>query len=149
VRNGVCILGGAAQDEDARADLEARIKAHTIRTALILLFLGYPALSSQMLAVFNCRSLHSGLYVMDNVATVCNTSEHTLYRFVATAGVVLYAAGIPLGFLALMRYYGIPKLARHKQDVQVRPLATRQVQPVASGSAHPHKRGRLLRNIGQ
>lgn len=106
----------------AQADTELlekrtyELQSHMLRTVLVVLFLIYPSLSVRMLNVLNCKDIHGTEYLDADISVECYTPLHNTFIFVATVGILLYAVGIPLGFLWLMRHYQVPGIARYKRD---------------------------------
>jgi hypothetical protein len=67
-----------------------QLQSHFIKTVLVLLFLGYPAIASKMLSVLNCTSVHGVYYLQDDLRIECETPKHRLYQAVGCIGILLY-----------------------------------------------------------
>ena len=59
--------GGAADLTDTEL---TQLQSHFIKTVLVLLFLGYPAISTKMLSVLNCREIHGAWYLQDGESVI-------------------------------------------------------------------------------
>ena len=89
------------------------------KTVLVVLFLVYPSVSATMLSVFNCKDIHGEAYLDADIQIVCYTTMHKLFMVMAAFGMMMYALGIPLGFLWLLYKYQVPVLAKHKRDCHI------------------------------
>jgi hypothetical protein len=67
-----------------------QLQSHFIKTVLVLLFLGYPAISTKMLSVLNCTDIHGVLYLQDDLRIECETPEHRFYQAIGALGILLY-----------------------------------------------------------
>ena len=67
-----------------------QLQSHFIKTVLVLLFLGYPAIASKMLSVLNCTQIHGVYYLQDDLRIECEAPKHRLYQAVGCIGILLY-----------------------------------------------------------
>ena len=108
-----------ALDGGDMADGKHKLQSHIFRTIVVLLFLVFPSLSANMLAVFNCKDLHGQAYLDADIRIQCYTAEHNFCMCIAALGICLYALGIPAGFMWLLFKYQVPSLAKHKRNCDV------------------------------
>jgi hypothetical protein len=78
------------EDPELTATQLTQLQSHFIKTVLVLLFLGYPAISTKMLSVLNCTQIHGVWYLQDDLRIECETPEHRLYQAVGALGILLY-----------------------------------------------------------
>ena len=83
---------------------------------LLLLTLSYAPITETVLSMFNCRQIGNTFYLRNETGYECYTPRHNLYRRIAAFWTFFYVAGVPVLYLALLYYYGIPALARRLQS---------------------------------
>jgi hypothetical protein len=86
------------EDPELTATQLTQLQSHFIKTVLVLLFLGYPAISTKMLSVLNCTQIHGVWYLQDDLRIECETPEHRFYQAIGALGILLYPVrGVEVG----------------------------------------------------
>mgnify|MGYP001192178083 CR=1 FL=1 len=110
----------AGGDEALRPRL-ARFRANVWRNSLFALFLVYPILSATLLKTFHCREVDGARWLSSDLRLRCDTAAHERAEVLASIGIALYVAGIPLFFLLAMLRHGVPAIAaRHRSRAVAR-----------------------------
>ena len=110
----------AGGDEALRPRL-ARFRANVWRNSLFALFLVYPILSATLLKTFHCREVDGARWLSSDLRLRCDTAAHERAEMLASVGIALYVAGIPLFFLLAMLRHGVPAIAaRHRSRAVAR-----------------------------
>eukprot|EP00793_Prasinoderma_coloniale_P000001 PRCOL_00005509-RA len=110
----------AGGDEALRPRL-ARFRANVWRNSLFALFLVYPILSATLLRTFHCREVDGARWLSSDLRLRCDTAAHERAEMLASVGIALYVAGIPLFFLLAMLRHGVPAIAaRHRSRAVAR-----------------------------
>ena len=76
-----------------------------VATIIILFFLLHPTILKEMMSFFNCTSVESSLYLINDTAIECFKGSHLVYSFlVGFPGLLLWGVGIPtIGLVLLFR----------------------------------------------
>eukprot|EP00736_Rhodelphis_marinus_P002704 Rmarinus@m.23774 len=100
----VCTKQGENQPETAFSELLTDLRTKATLTLVIVLFLVYPDVTSELFKLVNCMELDGTSYVEANMEYECDTPEHTrALRGIFLPGFLIYTCGIPLFGFYLLR----------------------------------------------
>lgn len=91
-----------------------RFTEKNIYTVLFFLFFMYPNVARTVIDFFGCRQVGDKYYVITDMRLECYSPQWYVYQVPAGIYVLVFPIGVPLGFLALLYYYGVPRLAERR-----------------------------------
>ncbi|KAK3269580.1 hypothetical protein CYMTET_21984 [Cymbomonas tetramitiformis] len=100
-----------------------------IRTALLILYISYIAISTRMLSYFNCTRVYDEWYLVADHSVQCWVGAHSRLTPLAALGVLLYPIGLPAIFIYLLVRYNVPGLSRIKQRAGLLHAARTRLDP--------------------
>lgn len=105
------------------AESFAKFKSRCLSTVMFLAYLIYPSTCQVVMQMFSCQELPVGVapgdmsvapFLRADYRIRCDSDDYRRYRAAGVFWVIVYPAGIPLLFLGLLFYYGVPQMALRK-----------------------------------
>ena len=105
------------------ADVVLGYKRFTLSNIVFVCVMAYAPVTEVVLSVFSCRKIGEFWYLREEASKQCYTSSQESYRAAATFWTIVFVAGVPVLYVALLWYYNVPAVARElKHNSRLRAL---------------------------
>ena len=87
-----------------------------LRRVITFLTITYAPVTEITLSIFSCRTIGDASYIRSDTNQRCLYGDYHYYRNAGIFWICFYVVGVPLFYLSMMTWYGVPAIARQEKD---------------------------------